>query len=153
MTTPSVSHTFAVMASSERMDWPTSSGDFAELDREFHFTLDAAASSHNAKVNRFFTEVDEGLMRSWAGERVFVNPPYGRQLPRWIEKCWNESGHAELIVALIPARVDTSYWHDYIFGHAEIRFLRGRMRFEGAENSCPFPIAVVVWRKSEAVAA
>jgi site-specific DNA-methyltransferase (adenine-specific) len=137
---------FAVMTSSVRQDWPTARGSFAWLDDEFQFTLDACASPENAKVDRYYTERDEGLMRSWQGERVFVNPPYGKQLPKWIAKCWNEAGHAEVIVALIPARVDTAAWHDYIFGHAEIRFLRGRMRFEGSGNDCPFPVAVVVWR-------
>lgn len=78
---------------------------------------------------------------------------YGRQLPRCIEKAWTEQNAAEIIVALIPARVDTSYWHEYIFGHAEIRFLRGRLRFEGAVNVAPFPVAVVIWRNAQAVAA
>ena len=137
---------FAVMSSSQRQDWPTAAGDFEALDREFDFTLDAAASPENAKVGRYFTERDEGLLRSWENERVFVNPPYGRQLPLWIRKCWHEQGHAEVIVSLIPARVDTSYWHDFIFGHAEVRFLRGRLTFEGAQNAAPFPVAVVVWR-------
>lgn len=128
------------------MDWPTDRADFAALDAEFRFTVDAAAAPENACLPRYWSEVDEGLMQTWAGERVYMNPPYGRQLPRWIEKAWNEQRAAEVIVALIPARVDTSYWHDYIFGHAEIRFLRGRLRFHGSGNSCPFPVAVVVWR-------
>ena len=138
--------TFATLSSSERMDWPTPRDYFATLHAEFAFTLDACASPENACLPRYFTERDEGLMRSWKGERVYMNPPYGRQLPKWILHAWNESGHAEVIVALIPARTDTSYWHDFIFGHAEIRFLRGRLRFVGAKNVAPFPIAVVIWR-------
>jgi phage N-6-adenine-methyltransferase len=143
---PTDRRAFAVMASSERMDWPTPQDYFAELHAEFEFTVDACASAENAKLARYWDECDEGLMQSWEGERVYMNPPYGRQLPRWILKAWNEIGHAEIIVALIPARVDTSYWHRYIFGHAEIRFLRGRLRFEGAANVAPFPVAVVIWR-------
>ncbi len=138
-------NTFATMSSSERMDWPTPKDYFASLHAEFRFTIDACASAANAKLLRFWDEGNEGLMQSWAGERVFMNPPYGRQLPKWVAKAWNESPVAEIIVALIPARVDTSYWHDYIFGHAEIRFLRGRLRFEGAANVAPFPVAVVIW--------
>lgn len=128
------------------MDWPTPRDYFAALHAEFAFTVDACASPENACLSRFWTEGDEGLMQPWQGERVYMNPPYGRQLPRWIEKAWNEQGHADLIVALIPARTDTHYWHRYIFGHAEIRFLRGRLTFEGAVNVAPFPVAVVIWR-------
>jgi site-specific DNA-methyltransferase (adenine-specific) len=138
------------MSSSERMDWPTPRDYFGKLHAEFDFTVDACASHDNACLPRYWTERDEGLMQSWAGERVYMNPPYGRQLPRWIEKAWNEAGVADIIVALIPARVDTDYWHRFIFGHAEIRFLRGRLRFKGARNVCPFPVAVVVWQGPEA---
>jgi site-specific DNA-methyltransferase (adenine-specific) len=134
------------MSSSERMDWPTPVDYFATLHDEFGFTVDACAHADNAKLPRYWSEYDEGLMQSWAGERVYMNPPYGRQLPLWVAKAWNEQNAAALIVALIPARVDTSYWHNYIFGHAEIRFLRGRLRFEGAVNVAPFPVAVVIWR-------
>ena len=142
------SHAFATLSSSERMDWPTPRDYFAELHAEFGFTVDAFASAANACLPRFWGEVDEALMQPWAGERVYMNPPYGRQLPRCIEKAWTEAPTAEVIVALIPARTDTSYWHNYIFGEAEVRFLRGRLRFDGAANVAPFPVAVVIWREA-----
>jgi site-specific DNA-methyltransferase (adenine-specific) len=137
---------FHTLSSSERQDWPTGRDFFASLHAEFEFTVDAAASPENACLPRYWTEGDEGLMQSWEGERVYMNPPYGRQLPRWVEKAWTEAPVAEVIVALIPARTDTAYWHEYIFGQAEVRFLRGRLTFDGATNVAPFPSAVIVWR-------
>lgn len=137
---------------SQRMDWPTPRDLFAQLNSEFHFTLDACASPDNACLPRFYTERDEGLMRSWQGERVWCNPPYGGQIRRWMEKCWTEARHA-LVVALVPSRTDTAWWHDYAMEAGEIRFLRGRLRFEGAEHSAPFPSALVIWRPSDVLAA
>lgn len=120
---------------------------FNELDAEFHFTLDAASTDDNAKCAEHFTPETDGLEKSWGGHSVFCNPPYGRKLPRWVEKAHRESQKpGTTIVLLIPARTDTSYWHDHIFGHAsEIRFLRGRVHFSDG-NAAPFPSAVVVFR-------
>jgi site-specific DNA-methyltransferase (adenine-specific) len=136
---------FSVLASSVRQDWPTPPDVFAWLHAEFGFTVDACARSDNAKTPRYWDERDEGLMQPWAGERVYMNPPYGRQLPRWVAKAWNEQNEAEIVVALIPARTDTTYWHEYIFGWADVRFLQGRITFDGAINPAPFPSAVVIW--------
>jgi len=88
------------------------------------------------------------------GYNVFMNPPYGREIKDWIKKAYEESLKKDtLVVCLIPARTDTSYWHDYIFPHAkDIRFLKGRIKFENikgeALNSAPFPSAVVIFNKN-----
>jgi site-specific DNA-methyltransferase (adenine-specific) len=81
---------------------------------------------------------------------VFVNPPYGRGLAAWVAKARREvdEGRATTVVALLPARPDTAYWHDHVAGKAVIYFLRGRLRFGDGEQSAPFPSAVAVWGAS-----
>lgn len=115
------------------------------------FDLDPCSPTHNrktapVKAKVYFTEADDGLSLPWHGT-VFVNPPYGRTLKDWIAKCHQEyaSGHANTIVALIPARTDTAYWHDYIARNATIIFLRGRLSFGNTGESAPFPSALIVW--------
>lgn len=80
---------------------------------------------------------------------MFLNPPYGRHLRDWIQKAWEESqGYEGAIVLVIPARTDTSYWHDFIFGKAHIEFLRGRLKFERdgvPSDPAPFPSAIVTY--------
>ena len=139
--------------SSVKMDWRTPKDFFRELDQEFHFGLDAAASPENAKCERYFTPEMDGLSCSWSGYgAVFCNPPYGREIGKWVQKAYSEHVCGGVtIVMLIPARTDTSYFHDYIYGKAEIRFLRGRLKFEdengAAMNPAPFPSMVVIYRK------
>lgn len=134
--------------SSKAHDWQTPPALFADLDARFRFTLDAAASAENAKCARYFTREDNGLAQSWAGERVWLNPPYGREIGAWVRKAWRESRRGALVVCLIPARTDTSYWHDYAMRAAEILLIRGRVRFlrPGALlDNAPFPSALVVF--------
>lgn len=131
--------------SSKTSEWGTPQGFYDELDKEFGFTLDPCATEANTKCARFYTKVDDGLSRSWEGERVFMNPPYGREIGKWVKKASEEG---ELAVCLLPARTDTRWFHDYILGKAEIRFLRGRLRFSGSLNSAPFPSMVVIFRHS-----
>lgn len=136
---------------SESMEWETPGELFRELDGQFHFTLDPCSTHENAKCARHYTRADDGLSKSWAGERVFCNPPYGREIGRWVKKCAEESAHA-LVVMLIPARTDTAYFHDYIYGKAQIRFIRGRLKFETggvAQGPAPFPSMVVVFDSRE----
>lgn len=137
----------APLFTSGRADWRTPRGVFDSLHGEFSFTLDACATDESACLPHYFTERDEGLMQSWAGERVFCNPPYGRQLRRWAEKVWNEAHAAALIVCLVPARTDTSWWHDYFMRADEIRFLRGRLSFDDDGGRAPFPSCLVIFRQ------
>ena len=136
-----------LMFSSEKDDWETPQDLFDELDDEFHFTLDAASSDLNAKCEKHYTVEDDGLSQSWAGNNMFLNPPYGRNMKDWMRKAYEESqAENTTVVVLVPARTDTAWFHDYVYGKAELRFLRGRLKFGGCENSAPFPSLVVVYR-------
>jgi phage N-6-adenine-methyltransferase len=139
-----------VLFSSERMDWETPPALFAELDAEFGFTLDPCASPENAKCERFFTLQQDGLRQNWAPETVFMNPPYGREIGRWVAKAYRESREGATVVCLLPARTDTAWWHDYCM-KGEIRFIRGRVKFGRlGQRNAPFPSAVVIFRLTQA---
>ena len=125
--------------------WATPQDFFDELNEEFEFTLDPCATPDNAKCAKFFTKEQDGLKQDWSGERVFCNPPYGRVIGAWVKKCHDEAQKGTLVVMLIPARTDTSYFHDYIYHKAEIRFIRGRLKFGGASQGAPFPSMVVIY--------
>lgn len=125
-------------------EWATPQAFFDKLNNEFSFTLDVAATKENAKTPRYFTREDDGLAQSWDNEIVWCNPPYGRTIRHWVEKASKTQGGA--VVMLIPARTDTTYFHDYIYGKAEIRFVRGRLKFGDSKNSAPFPSMIVVFR-------
>jgi site-specific DNA-methyltransferase (adenine-specific) len=99
--------------SSETDLWSTPQDFFERLDDEFHFTLDPCATIDNAKCQRFFTVEDDGLAQNWDGERVFMNPPYGRGIGAWVKKAYESKA---LVVCLLPARTDTRWWHDYVIG-------------------------------------
>ena len=140
----------AGMKAEYRTDWATPHAVFDIINLKFGpFTLDPCASAENAKCERYFTPDDDGLAQTWTG-RVFMNPPYGRELPRWMAKAWDASqSTAELVVCLIPARTDTRFWHEYAM-RGEIVFLRGRLKFGPLTNPAPFPSAVVVFRNASA---
>ena len=125
--------------------WATPQDFFDELNEEFEFTLDPFATPDNAKCAKFFTKEQDGLKQDWTGERVFCNPPYGRAIGAWVKKCHDEAQKGTLVVMLIPARTDTSYFHDYIYHKAELRFIRGRLKFGGASQGAPFPSMVVIY--------
>ena len=131
--------------SSASDDWSTPGFLFEALNAEFHFTLDPAASPSNAKCPKFFTWMEDGLTQDWTGETVFLNPPYGRKIGRWVAKAYKTSLSGSVVVCLLPARTDTVWWHLYC-AKGEIRFLRGRLKFGEAKNSAPFPSAIVVFR-------
>ena len=142
--------------SSEKDDWETPHELFSALDREFNFTLDACANDRNHKCAKYYTAMQNGLMQSWAGETVFCNPPYSRKTKTndgqiaWVKKCYEESvKHGIIVVMLIPARTDTIMFHKYIWGKAEIRFIKGRVNFEingrRCKKSAPFPSMIVVF--------
>lgn len=79
---------------------------------------------------------------------MFCNPPYGRVIGDWVKKAYEEAQKPEtIVVMLIPARTDTRWFHEYIYGKAEVRFIRGRLRFGGSNQNAPFPSMVVIFRK------
>lgn len=131
---------------SDSDEWETPQAFYDLLDTEFHFTLDPCATAENAKCKKFYTKEQDGLRALWWVHTVFVNPPYS-QIKEWVRKCYEEAQSGAAVVMLIPSRTDTRYWHDYVMKAAEIRFVRGRLKFAGAKNSAPFPSAVVVFRQ------
>ena len=130
--------------SSVRLDYATPQAFYQALDAEFQFALDACADNSNAKCPTFYPG-DEGLREPWLPP-TFVNPPYGREIGKWVQRAYEQSQHGVTVVALLPSRTDTRWWHDYVMKAAEIRFIRGRLRFDGAKWNAPFPSVVVVWR-------
>lgn len=131
-----------VMYSSKTDLWETPQDFFNLLDNEFHFTLDACAIATNAKCERYFTPEDDGLAQEWSGV-VWCNPPYGSAIKKWVAKAASANC---TVVMLLPARTDTQWFHDYIYCQAEIRFVKGRLKFGGGKNSAPFPSMIVVFR-------
>lgn len=139
--------------SSATDEWPTPRDFFDRLDAEFHFELDVCATAENAKCGRYFTRADDGLAQEWRGV-CWLNPPYGREIAKWIAKASSSARDGATVVCLVPARTDTRWWHDHIWDASrnrprrgvEVRLVRGRLRFGDAEASAPFPSAVVVFR-------
>lgn len=135
---------------SERTDWETPRELFDRLDRFWHFDLDVASSDENALCANHFTVKDDGLAQRWSGHRVWCNPPYGRDIGRWVEKAYRETRDGvTLVVMLVPARTDTRWYHDWIQGKAaEVKFLKGRLKYTlggVVQNSAPFPSMLVRW--------
>lgn len=128
------------MFSSNTDSWATPQDTFDALDKEFHFELDVCASPENAKCARYFTKEQDGLKQNWGGVTCWMNPPYGKEIGKWVEKASHHN-----VVCLLPARTDTRWFHDFIYNKAEIRFIRGRLKFGGQKNSAPFPSMAVVF--------
>lgn len=131
--------------SSATDDWATPQDFFDRLNTAFRFTLDACASDTNAKCARYFTVADNGLSKDWEGV-VWMNPPYGRGIGDWMAKAYQSAReNGATVVALVPARTDTRWWHEYAT-RGEIHFVPGRLRFGNAKANAPFPCAVVTFR-------
>jgi phage N-6-adenine-methyltransferase len=130
-------------------EWATPPEIFDPLHAEFRFTLDPCATVINAKVPaNYYTEADNGLLLPWTGERVFMNPPYGREIYAWTRKAREEAAQGALVVGLLPASTDLQWWHDDVVGHAEVRYLRGRVRFLTGgpyRASGFFASVIVIW--------
>ena len=134
------------MFSSQRNDWETPQDLFDMLNAEFNFTLDPCANAENAKCQKYFTQEQDGLRQDWQGETVFCNPPYGREIKKWISKAYQESLKPDtLVVMLLPSRTDTTWFHDYILPYGKINFIKGRLKFGNSKNSAPFPSMIVVF--------
>lgn len=143
-------NTMKTMFSSATDQWATPQAFYDRLDAEFNFELDPCADDTNHKCERYFTAEQDGLSQQWAHYITFMNPPYQRGITeKWIKKAYEESEKGAVVVALLPSRTDTKFWHDYVMKADEIRFVRGRLKFGAGENSAPFPSAVVVFRKNE----
>lgn len=132
-------------------EWQTPMELFQDLDREFHFDLDACATHENHMVDAYFTKDEDGLEQNWGGHTVWCNPPYS-QIKKWVRKCYYE-GHKPntTVVLLVPSRTDVWWYQNYVLHRAEVRFIRGRLRFigPGAIANAPFPSALVIYRGPE----
>lgn len=151
MSTPESAWSDARLFSSRRQDWETPQALFDEVNKEFDFNLDAAATESTAKCIAYITPEQDALSSDWclrAGRRgaVWLNPPYGRGVGAWIQKAYEEAQNGLTVVCLIFARTDTKWWHDWAMKAHEIRLLRGRVRFQGAKASAPAPSCLLVFR-------
>jgi len=146
------------MFSSKSDEWETPQDLFDKLNKEFNFTLDPCATKDNHKCNKYYTIEDDGLSKDWSGETVFVNPPYGRSIGKWVKKCYEEYLKGTTVVMLIPSRTDTKWFHQYIYNKTEFRLLKGRLKFvnrlfpswneEGNYklSPAPFPSMIVIYK-------
>ena len=129
---------------SNKDDYGTPQELFDELNKKYHFTIDVASNDKNYKCERHYTIKEDGLKQDWSNEVVWCNPPYGKEIGKWIEKAYKEINAKS--VFLVPARTDTRWFHNYIYkkGNVQIEFLKGRLKFEGgAKQSAPFPSMLV----------
>ncbi len=130
--------------------WATPSEVFDPLNAEFGFTLDPCATAESAKCTEFYTEETNGLAADWGAHRVFMNPPYGREVYAWTAKARESADRGALVVGLLPASTDLEWWHrDVVRAGAEVRYIRGRVRFLTGgpyRASGFFPSVIVVWR-------
>lgn len=125
-----------VLFSSINQNWRTPKVFYENLNKEFHFDFDPCPSN----------PITDGLNNEW-GKSNFVNPPY-RDIAKWIRKGYEEYLKGKTVVFLIPSRTDTKWWHEYVMQASEIRFIKGRLKFEGAKSSAPFPSCVVVFKSA-----
>ena len=123
--------------------WSTPQDLFDKLNSKYNFDLDVCATDQNAKCKTYFTKDDDGLAQKWTGV-CWMNPPYGREIIKWMEKAYVSALGGATVVCLVPSRTDTKWWHEYAM-NGEIEFIRGRLKFGDAKNSAPFPSAIVVF--------
>jgi phage N-6-adenine-methyltransferase len=163
---PASTSTRPAHLSSASDDWPTPADFYDALDAEFGFVLDVCASSANHKTTQFYA-LDhpdngrrDGLAQDWAaqaaalGGPVWMNPPYGRPIAAWMSKAFEAAQAGATVVTLVPVRADTAWWHDLVLATgAQVRHVRGRLRFGNAVNTAAFSSAVVVYRPTDQVGA
>ncbi|MBQ0166904.1 MAG: hypothetical protein KBT02_07360 [Treponema sp.] len=133
------------MFSSKSPEWETPQDLFDALNKIHRFTLDPASTDDNAKCDKHFTEKENGLLQNWGGYSVFCNPPYGRNIGKWVEKGFKEAKKpGTKVVMLLPSRTDTAWFHDYCL-KGRVEFLRGRLKFGDSIHPAPFPSMIVIF--------
>lgn len=140
--------------SSRSEEWETPPGLFAELNKKYHFTLDVAATDENALCERYYTREKDGLSQSWQTEgAVWCNPPYGRDIEKWMRKAYKESRRGQTIVTLIPARTDMQWFHKYVYPYAKLVFIKGRLHYGAggvpSKNAAAFPSMIAIFNDKE----
>ena len=140
------------LMSSDLQNWATPNDLFDDLNSEFGFEIDVCAEAWNAKCTNYYSKDDDGLAQTWHGV-CWMNPPYGREISKWMKKAYESSLAGATVVCLVPARTDTAWWHDYAV-KGEVRFLRGRVKYvhpsKDRPKPAPFPSAIIVFRNSNA---
>ena len=138
--------------SSKSREWKTPDYIFKPRQKKHNIVVDVCATADNTKCNVYFDKKTDGLKVDWSVVKEFgktascwMNPPYGRSITKWIEKAQMETLNGVKTVALLPARTDTKWFHDYILGKHKIEFLKGRIKFDNAKSSAPFPSMIVVF--------
>lgn len=132
-------------------DWETPPEIFNPLNKRYKFTLDPCCKKETAKCKKFYTKEDDGLWRSWEDQRVWMNPPFS-DIPRWVERANHDHmrpARASFIIGLLPAWTNRDWFHDHVYGHARITFLRGRIKFllNGKRFKSPqFGCMLVEWK-------
>lgn len=127
------------MFSSKRQNWKTPKVIYDQLNQEFKFDFDPCLfETHTIHMK-------DMLGSDWPGQSIFVNPPYDR-LSLWIEKCSKEAAKGKTVVMLIPSRTDTEAFHEFIYGKADLRFIKGRLCFDDSGKRAPFPSMIVIFR-------
>lgn len=130
--------------SSEKSEWETPPEFFDSLNYIFDFDWDACATQQNSKCGPCYWSIaNDALTQEWGTQKIWMNPPYGRGIGKWVKKAYEESLKGALVVCLLPARPDTQWWK--ICKKGTIKFIEGRLKFVGAESSAPFPSAIVIF--------
>lgn len=111
--------------------------------KNLDFKQMCAPSSKMQSASASTPPEQNGLKQIWTGV-CWCNPPYGRGIEKWMKKAYESNA---TVVCLVPARTDTKWFHDFVLGKAEIRFIRGRLKFGNSKNSAPFPSMLVIYRK------
>ena len=130
-------HKFKGLMTSLSPHWATPKGLYEKLNSEFSFDFDPCPLCN---ISNF-----DGLTCKW-GSSNFINPPYGRDICKWIARAVDVAQGGATCVLLIPSRTDTKWWHDYIMKADEIRFIKGRLKFGDSKNSAPFPSAIAIFK-------
>ena len=133
--------------------WETPPEVFDPINREFKFTLDVCADRNNTKCELFYDEQTNGLIQDWSDNVCWCNPPYGNDVRKWVKKAIIESEKGVTTVLLIPCKTNTNWWHDLVIPKAEVRFLRGRVKFIKdsiqTKQALPWPLAFVIYRANK----
>ena len=135
--------------SSKQDDWETPNKLFDWLRSIFPIDLDVCADKDNAKTKRFISAEQNALALEWRTFTktgcCFMNPPYGRNIGRWVHKAREQSQQGIVVVCLLPARPDTKWFQDICLPSGEILFLKGRVKFKNGQYAAPFPSCIVVF--------
>jgi phage N-6-adenine-methyltransferase len=135
----------AGLCTSNTYEWETPQALFDPLHKEFQFTLDVCATPENAKCENFYHVANDALKHEWVGT-CWMNPPYGREIGKWVQKAKESATAGATVVCLVPARTCSAWWHDHAAKASEIRFIRGRVKFGGAKWNAPFPSVILVFK-------